>query len=207
MTRTDAIKTIREAIEWARYSINEHAPRLFLASMVICDRALAALDLLTIEPSGDAKALLRRIGVECDAINYDDSREAVGYVDLIDAAKLIEADRERIRKECADRACAFIAREVEAYHYNYKLFREAIVGTTLASSQAKPERGPDRDASRVCGNCIHGLNTSLDDTRCYISTPYISTGRHCLACEEWEPCRVKPNPRNSELQRRMEAGK
>lgn len=48
---------------------------------------------------------------------------------------------------------------------------------------------------KVCGNCLHGKSTALDDTWCYVSTPYLPTGRHCIACSEWEPCSVAPNPK------------
>jgi len=115
MTNSEAVKVIREALTDARDAINTNYTNCSMNYYADqCEAAITALDSLTIEPSGDAKALLRRIDVECDAINYDDSREAVGYVDLIDAAKLVEADRERVRRECADRACDFIDKEVEA---------------------------------------------------------------------------------------------
>jgi hypothetical protein len=52
----------------------------------------------------------------------------------------------------------------------------------------------DEKALRVCGNCEHGKRTSLDDTRCYKSAPYLPTGRHCAACADWEQAIVLPNP-------------
>jgi len=49
---------------------------------------------------------------------------------------------------------------------------------------------------KVCGNCLHGKGTSLDDTRCYLNTPYKPTGRHCKGCDKWEPCIIKENPKD-----------
>jgi len=51
------------------------------------------------------------------------------------------------------------------------------------------------ESPKVCGNCIHGKSTCLDDTRCYVDTPYLPTGRHCRACRQWEPCGTSDNPR------------
>ena len=77
---------------------------------------------------------------------------------------------------------------------------------SLDAESAKPE--PGDVVPKVCGNCTHGLSTSLDDIRCYKATPYLPTGLHCLACEDWEPCGTYYNPRVEYLRRKIEeAGK
>jgi len=67
----------------------------------------------------------------------------------------------------------------------------------LAQAIANRNAGQGERALRVCGNCLHGRGTSLDDTRCYKATPYLPTGRHCEACADWEPCGTCANPKSA----------
>ena len=57
------------------------------------------------------------------------------------------------------------------------------------------DEAAEREPPRVCGNCKHGEPTSLDPMRCYKATPYIPTGIRCNACNDWEPCYTRDNPR------------
>lgn len=61
----------------------------------------------------------------------------------------------------------------------------------------------EAEGPKVCGNCLHGRSTSLDDIRCYKSCPYIATGLHCKACEDWEPCGTSDNPRALIVERKL----
>ena len=51
------------------------------------------------------------------------------------------------------------------------------------------------ESIKVCGNCFYGSGTSLDDTRCYLKTPYVVVSRHSRACEDWKACEVCDNPK------------
>lgn len=47
-----------------------------------------------------------------------------------------------------------------------------------------------KESYTVCGSCIHGKPTSIDDTRCYgRGSPYLPVSRHGLEChgEFYEP--------------------
>jgi len=71
--------------------------------------------------------------------------------------------------------------------------KEAIPLVECFRAEARAEAL--KEIPKVCGNCLHGKPTSLDDMRCYQDTPYTPTGLHCKACKKWEPCGVKENPR------------
>ena len=95
MTRADAIKTIREALEDARDAINTNYTNCSMNYYADqCDTALAALDSLTIEPSEDA---VRFAQVMADHFNDSDNPYKKEWVNK--AATIITERDKRIRVE------------------------------------------------------------------------------------------------------------
>lgn len=77
-------------------------------------------------------------------------------------------------------------------------YGEAVDSVIIALSAYRArllDEAAEREPPRVCGNCKHGEPTSLDPMRCYKATPYIPTGIRCKACQDWEPCYTRDNPR------------
>lgn len=99
MTNTEAIQTIREALEKASdYIVGKpsHIPTDALSVAANCQRALAALDSLAVEPSEDVKDLVWKI-----ILLWDNAVEPEEYDKAkTKAAALITARDERIRREC-----------------------------------------------------------------------------------------------------------
>ena len=99
MTRADAIKTIREALEDARDAINTNYTNCSMNYYADqCDTALAALDSLATDPSEVYPTAMDLVLAINQLFCSYTVRNGVQLKPQDEAAALIEADRERIRR-------------------------------------------------------------------------------------------------------------
>lgn len=167
--------------------------------------------------SGDGTVICIVSGSVSNKSTVADAKRIVACVnacaDMEDPEREIAAIRAEARAEALRGASGKIceacidewgAQEPCPYRLNWTIDKCKIRNALCLADELKEreEEGP-----RVCGNCLYGRSTSLDDIRCYKSCPYIATGLHCKACEDWEPCGTSDNPRALIVERKLKEAK